>query len=118
MGVVLAGAVFGASLVQVFWAVAIDARLTATVLAGGDSAIFLAVEGLEETGAAVHADETRFELLGVPGYDGVRALLLFTMNHGAYLNDVPCHASCEIWSISSFEVQNMHSIWSGLFSST
>lgn len=66
---VQAGAVVETDVVGVLWAVAVNARLIATVLAGEDTTIFLAIERLEETGAAFHADEAGFELLGISECD-------------------------------------------------
>ena len=59
--------ILAASLVLVLGSVTVDACLEAAVFAGEDSPVELTVEGLEELGAAVHADGADFELLGVPG---------------------------------------------------
>jgi hypothetical protein len=47
--------------------VADEAGFEATVFASEDATVFLAIEGLEKLGAAVHADGADFELLGVSG---------------------------------------------------
>jgi len=57
--------VLAAGFVRVLGFVAVEARLEATVLASEDSTVFLAIEGLEELGAAAHADGADFELFGV-----------------------------------------------------
>jgi hypothetical protein len=42
--------------------------LGSTVFAGEHSAVFRAIEGLEVSGAAVHAGHANFELLGVSAW--------------------------------------------------
>lgn len=61
---VQSGAIFGASLVRMFRAVAIDADLVRAIITGEDSAVFFAVEGLVELRTAIHADKAYFELFG------------------------------------------------------
>jgi hypothetical protein len=80
--------VLAARLAFVLRFVAVETGLEAAVLAGEDTAVGLTVEGLE----------------------------WFAWR--AYLNNVPWRASFPICWKSSVDVQNMHSIWSGLFSST
>lgn len=59
--------ILAACFVFVFWFVTVEARFEAAVLAGEDPAILPAIEGLEDFGAAVHADCADFEPLGVSG---------------------------------------------------
>jgi hypothetical protein len=49
----------------VLWFIAVYACLGGAVFASEDSAVLRAVEGLEVSGAAVHAGYADFELLGV-----------------------------------------------------
>lgn len=67
---------FAAGLAFVLWLVAVEARLEAAVFASEDTAILLAVEWLEELGAAVHADGAYFKLLAVSGWNSCQLKLL------------------------------------------
>jgi hypothetical protein len=67
---------FAASLAFVLGLVAVEARLEAAVFASEDTAILLAVEWLEELGAAVHADGADFELLAASGWNSCQLKLL------------------------------------------
>ena len=58
-------AVLAARLAFVLGFVAVETGCEATVFASEDATVFLAIEGLEELGAAVHADAADFELFGV-----------------------------------------------------
>lgn len=58
-----------ARLAFVLWLVAVETRFEGTVFAGEDATVNLAVEGLEKTGAAVHANGADLELLGVSGWN-------------------------------------------------
>lgn len=66
MADVHACAILKTSLINVLWAIAVDTRLIAAVIAGEDPSIFVTIEGLKRAGAAIHADHAGFGLLVVP----------------------------------------------------
>lgn len=63
----VAGCVLVAGLARVLRAVAVGTHFEGAGEAGEDAAVLLAVVGLVEDGAAVHADDAGGELFGVPG---------------------------------------------------
>jgi hypothetical protein len=110
---------FTAGFVFVLWFVAVDAGLEAAVFAAEDSAIFLGVEGLESFSAAVYASGADFELFVVSGWKMLVTLVGFSCSRVVTcLHFIPLYASFLIWSPSNVDLQNMHSIASGLFPST
>lgn len=72
MNGVHSGTILRASLFRVLWAITVGTRLVAAIFAGEDAAVFLAIEGLEEAGAAVHANEADLGLFGISEYGNVR----------------------------------------------
>lgn len=114
---VQAKAIFGAALVGVLWAVAIDADNEVTVSAGEDAAVFLTVERLSDPGATGHAHNAVLELFGVPGQGGsVNVYACLCVPEGLPVRCSPASEFSDVLSIHLGIAEHaLNLVWSLLF---